>query len=140
MALALAELPGCVQRKRLSTIDKSISEGFNSLLQSRVASHPSQFDQSLAFKRRCLSPVTIVFPKGVKAGCQRAFRAKGAQTQVDLKGPRASRHDEIEELLHEQFSVLTHRNLLRSTGLPLAAVDAEHFQVGRIPQLATAEF
>src|SRR5215510_6024811 len=139
MALALTQLHGCLQSKRLGTVDKGIAEGFDSLLESRVASHPAQFDQSLAFKRRCLCPMTIVFLKGVKTGRQRAFRAKGAQAQVDLKGPRASRHDKIEELLHEQFGVLTHRNLLRSTGLPLAAIDAEHFQVGRIPQLPTAE-
>src|SRR4029450_1264837 len=139
MALALAELDGCLQSKRLSTVDKGIAEGFDSLSERRVASHPAQFDQSLASKRRCLSPVTIVFPKGVKTGRQRAFRAKGAQAQVDLKGPRMSRHDEIEELLHEQFGVLTHSNLLRSTGLPLAAIDAEHFQCGRIPQLPATE-
>src|SRR5215470_9297 len=139
MALALAELDGWLQSKRLSTVDKGVTESFDRLSESRGASHPAQFDQSLAFKRCCLSPVAIVFPKGVKTGRQRAFRAKGAQAQVDLKGPRTSRHDEIEELLHEQFGVLTHSNLLRSTGLPLAAIDAEHFQVGRIPQLTTAE-
>src|SRR5262249_33877660 len=33
----------------------------------------------------------------------------------------------------------THSNLLRATGLPLAAIDAEHFQVRCIPQLATTE-
>ena len=42
-------------------------------------------------------------------------------------------------LLHEQLGVLTHSNLLRSTGLPLAAIDAEHFQVRRISQLTTTE-
>src|SRR5215475_4362914 len=139
MTLALAQLHGCLQSKRLGTVDKGITEGFDSLLESRVARHPAQFDQSLAFKRRCRSPVAIVFPKGVKTGRQRAFRAKGAQAQVDLKGPRASRHDKIKELLHEQFGVLTHSNLLRSTGLPLAAIDTEHFQVRRIPQLTTTE-
>src|SRR5262245_46388310 len=139
MALALAELDGCLQSKRLGTVDKGIAEGFDSLSESRVASHPAQFNESLAFKRRCLPPVTIVLPKGIKTGRQRAFRAKGAQAQVNLKGPRASRHDEIEELLHEQFSILTHSNLLWSTGLPLAAIDAEHFQVRRIPQLTSTK-
>src|SRR5215813_685720 len=139
MALALAELHGCLQSKRLSTVDKGVTESFDRLSESRIASHPAQFDQSLAFKRRCLSPVAIVFSKGVKTGRQRAFRAKGAQAQVDLKGPRTSRHDEIEELLHEQFSILTHSNLLWSTGLPLAAIDAEHFQVRRIPQLTSTK-
>ena len=101
MALALAELDGCLQSKRLSAVDKGITEGFDSLSESRVASHPAQFDESLAFKRRCLPSVAIVLPKGVKTGGQRAFRAKGAQAQVDLKGPRASRHDEIKERVPE---------------------------------------
>src|SRR5919109_904554 len=139
MTLALAELDGCPQGKRLGTVDKGIAEGFDRLSESRVASHPAQFDQRLAFKRRCLPPVAIVLPKSVQTGRQRAFRAKGAQAQVDLKGPRASRHDEIEELLHEQFGILTHSNLLRSTGLPLATIDAEQFQVRHIPQLTATE-
>src|SRR5215471_13242498 len=139
MALALAELDGCRQSKRLGTVDKGIAQGFDSLSESRATRHPAQFDQGLTFERRCWSAVAIVLPKGVKTGRQRAFRAKGAQAQVDLKGPRASRYDEIEELLHEHFGILTHSDLLRSTGLSLAAIDTEHFQVRRISQLTSTE-
>ncbi len=41
--------------------------------------------------------------------------------------------------MDEQFGVLTDSNLLWPTGLPLAAIDAEHFQVRRIPQLTSTE-
>ena len=119
MALALAELEGCLQSKRLVTVDKDIPEGFDSLLESRVASHPPQFDQSLAFKRRCLSPVAIVFPKGVKTGRQRAFRANSLRPAVASTGT-------------DLFPVTT-AGRLRGTG----AYFARSRPYGTAPQLRT---
>src|SRR5262245_29810279 len=128
VTLALAQLHGCLQCKRLGTVDKGIAEGFDGLSEGGITSYPAQFDQGLAFKGRGLSTVAIVLAKGVKTGCQWTLRTKGTQAQVDLKGPRASRHNEIEELLNEQLGILTDGNLLRATGLPLSAIDTEHFQ------------
>jgi len=82
--------------------------------------------------------VAIVLRKASRLVASGPLEPKGAGASQSQRS-RASRYDEIEELLHEQFGVLTHSNLLRSTGLPLAAIDAEHFQVRRIPQLTTAE-
>src|SRR5262245_19238136 len=132
--LALPELRSCLQVKRCGTVDKSIALGFDGLRDGRIPSYPPQFDEGLALKRCGLTPVTIVCPKGFQAGRQETLRAKGTQTQVELKSPSVPCPHEIEELLHEQFGILTHSHWVWTIGLPLSAVDTEDFQVGRIPQ------
>src|SRR5215467_14271943 len=137
--LALPELHSCLQVKRYNTVDKSIALGFDGLPDGGIPSYPPQFDERLALKRCGLTAGTIICPKGLQAGSQGTFRAKGAQAQVELKSPSVTCHHEIKELLHEQFGIVTHSHRVWTIGLPLPAVDTEDFQVGRIPQFPSTE-
>ena len=139
VALSLSELDGRLQVKRRGTVDKGITEGFDGLSDAGITCHPAQLDEGLAFEGSRLSTIAIVLPEGIKTGRQRALRAKGTQAQVDLKGSRAPYHNEIEELLDEHLGILTDGDLVRPTGVALAAIDAEDFKVRGISQLTATE-
>ncbi len=87
LQLLPAQVEGNTKIPRFTAVDITITMGFDSLTQGRIARHMPQFNQWLAFERGGKTVVTIVARDLVERIRQRTFPPVGPEAYVQMKDP-----------------------------------------------------
>src|SRR5262245_47835948 len=90
-----------------SAVSKTVAALLHAPAQGFVPGHPPQFDERLAFERRGLSILAIVFGQSLKGSGQRASLAVRPEPEVDVKDALLTRLDEFNYLLRQALEEQT---------------------------------